>query len=86
MLPTLIRDSYKLLNKKYYEKGVLICQDCENGNKDEVKDEVKDKIKDEDDTEDEYGTCCLCGDYCNPMSQSCGRCARDLTMTAIGMK
>lgn len=33
-----------------------------------------------------YGICCICGDGCNPHSQSCGRCARDLTMFMIGMK
>jgi hypothetical protein len=38
------------------------------------------------DTTDEYGTCCFCGDYCNPCSQSCGRCAREITMQAIGWK
>ena len=32
----------------------------------------------------EEGTCCFCGDACNPMSQSCGYCARRLTMRAMG--
>ena len=27
----------------------------------------------------EYGECCFCGKECNPMSQSCGRCARKMT-------
>lgn len=27
---------------------------------------------------DEYSICCLCGDKCNPCSQSCGKCARRL--------
>jgi len=26
--------------------------------------------------EEEPGTCCFCGDYCNPCSQSCGSCNR----------
>ncbi len=25
---------------------------------------------------DKYGKCCFCGDYCNVLSQTCGRCAR----------
>lgn len=25
-----------------------------------------------------FGTCCFCGEGCNPCSQSCGRCARQL--------
>ena len=33
----------------------------------------------EDDEEEEqevYGTCCFCGDDCNPLSQACGACIR----------
>lgn len=30
--------------------------------------------------------CCYCNDECNPASQCCGRCARDMTMYSIGMK
>lgn len=32
------------------------------------------------------GICCFCGNECNQCSQSCGRCARDMTMAMIGMK
>ena len=29
---------------------------------------------------DEYSICCLCGEKCNPSSQSCGRCARSISL------
>ena len=29
------------------------------------------------------GKCCFCGGDCNPCSQACGRCARDLTYHCI---
>lgn len=29
----------------------------------------------------EEGTCCFCGNPCNPSSQSCGRCPRNLFFT-----
>ena len=32
------------------------------------------------------GICCYCDGECNPASQSCGMCARDVTMFMIGMK
>ena len=32
----------------------------------------------------DIGTCCFCGDECNPCSQSCGRCARSLTGFSLG--
>ena len=32
----------------------------------------------------EEGTCCFCGDECNPMSQACGYCMRRMTMRAMG--
>lgn len=32
------------------------------------------------------GICCYCGWECNPASQACGTCARDVTMFMIGMK
>lgn len=25
----------------------------------------------------EYGQCCFCNNFCNPSSQTCGRCARE---------
>lgn len=28
--------------------------------------------------DDGFGICCFCGEGCNPMSQSCGICARKL--------
>jgi hypothetical protein len=31
------------------------------------------------------GTCCYCGDECNPQSQQCGSCARGLSGAAIGL-
>jgi hypothetical protein len=31
------------------------------------------------------GSCCFCNEECNPCSQSCGRCARQMTGWAIGM-
>ena len=31
------------------------------------------------------GVCCFCGFECNPMSQSCGSCARGLSGAAIGL-
>jgi len=32
----------------------------------------------------ERGICCFCSEECNPMSQSCGRCARLLTGYSLG--
>jgi len=32
------------------------------------------------------GICCVCHGDCNPCSQACGRCARDMTMQALGWK
>jgi type IV secretory pathway VirB6-like protein len=32
---------------------------------------------------DEYGTCCFCGDKCNPASQSCGHCIRRVMTSFI---
>ena len=29
-------------------------------------------------TEEIYGTCYICGDYCNKHSQACGRCMRGM--------
>ncbi len=26
----------------------------------------------------DFGICCFCSDYCNPCSQSCGKCSRML--------
>lgn len=37
-----------------------------------------------DEFEYEIGKCCFCGDECNPDSQSCGSCARDMTMMSMG--
>jgi len=31
----------------------------------------------------EFGKCCFCGDDCNPLSQSCGRCARVVSWFGI---
>ena len=31
-----------------------------------------------------YGVCCFCQGGCNPCSQSCGKCARIMTMKALG--
>lgn len=31
------------------------------------------------------GNCCYCNEYCNPHSQSCGRCARGLSGIAVGL-
>ena len=33
---------------------------------------------------EEYGKCCFCNGPCNPQSQSCGSCARDVTGYALG--
>lgn len=33
----------------------------------------------------EEGICCFCGGECNPMSQSCGFCARGLSGIAVGI-
>lgn len=33
---------------------------------------------------EEYGTCCFCNEYCNPLSQSCGRCSRNITGFELG--
>jgi hypothetical protein len=41
----------------------------------------------EDSLEQEYGECCFCGDYCNPLSQSCGGCSRTVSMYGLqGLK
>lgn len=34
----------------------------------------------------EVGQCCFCGDECNPLSQSCGTCARSMTMYGFSSK
>lgn len=34
----------------------------------------------------EYGICCFCENQCNPHSQSCGKCARDITMIMMVWK
>lgn len=34
----------------------------------------------------EYGKCCFCKKKCNPLSQSCGKCAREMTMASFGRK
>lgn len=34
----------------------------------------------------DIGICCYCGDECNPLSQSCGACARGLSGRAFGFK
>jgi hypothetical protein len=31
------------------------------------------------------GKCCFCGDDCNPMSQSCGSCARGMSGAVLGL-
>ena len=33
----------------------------------------------------DIGICCFCGFECNPMSQSCGSCARGISGAAIGI-
>jgi hypothetical protein len=37
------------------------------------------------DNQEVVGTCCFCEGECNPMSQSCGVCARKMTGWSIGM-
>ena len=37
------------------------------------------------DKELEPGTCCFCDGECNPLSQSCGLCARGLSGAALGL-
>lgn len=37
------------------------------------------------DNQEEIGICCFCEGECNPMSQSCGSCARGLSGVAIGI-
>lgn len=34
---------------------------------------------------EEVGTCCFCQGECNPMSQSCGQCARGVSGIALGI-
>lgn len=34
--------------------------------------------------DDTWGSCCFCGDRCNPMSQSCGTCFRQIHTTRSG--
>ena len=64
-----------------------------NNNKDKkikLEDEKKIKVnKNEDDENDNFnyyteGICCFCGNECNPLSQSCGKCARIETMKMFG--
>lgn len=31
----------------------------------------------------DYGKCCFCNEECNIHSQSCGKCAREMTMTGF---
>jgi|SaaInlStandDraft_7_1057024.scaffolds.fasta_scaffold147958_1 hypothetical protein len=38
----------------------------------------------DDNSNHEYNKCCFCGCDCNPLSQSCGVCARQQTMRSIG--
>lgn len=33
---------------------------------------------------EDVGICYICKENCNPSSQTCGRCARNLTMDALG--
>jgi len=68
-------DDTEELSRCYYCNllGVLCkCEfqnPCEKCNKEvcECSDEVE-----------EHGTCCFCGEYCNPCAQSCGACIRNL--------
>lgn len=46
----------------------------------------KEEITESRESSPEYGECCFCGEPCNPCSQSCGRCAREITMESIGWK
>ena len=39
----------------------------------------------QDTSEIDIGTCCFCGNECNPCSQSCGSCARSLSGYTIGL-
>lgn len=41
---------------------------------------------DEDEEEEEKGVCCFCGFECNPASQSCGTCAREVSGYSIGIR
>jgi len=38
------------------------------------------------DYEYDIGICCYCNGECNPHSQACGECSRNVTMFSIGMK
>jgi len=45
---------------------------------------MTDFTDDKDEYFEEMGTCCFCGDYCNPCSQSCGSCSREKTGIMLG--
>ena len=34
----------------------------------------------------EVGICCFCAEKCNPFSQSCGKCARNMSIAASGWR
>lgn len=64
---------YDIINKQQHDQSISTIEI------DTVNDETNDI-----NNESEYGTCCFCGEYCNPCSQSCGRCARQMTMKMSG--
>jgi hypothetical protein len=43
------------------------------------------EIDDSSNVQEAVGTCCFCAGDCNPMSQSCGRCARNMTTWLFGI-
>ena len=46
---------------------------------------IEDPSSEEEDSDPQIeGVCCFCKGECNPASQSCGRCARNMTMNAMG--
>ena len=52
-------------------------QEGEEEDEEEGKEEGKEEDEEEDEEESQvWGTCCFCGDDCNPHSQACGSCMR----------
>ena len=68
------------------DNDYIECNSTQKRKNNIIDDDYNKKKKINTDEYDKYieGICCFCGNECNEMSQSCGKCARQHTMRMFG--
>lgn len=60
--------------KRRCKRNAIMFGKCMQHNKNTINKDSNKQIT------DDYAVCCFCGEHCNPCSQSCGICARIISL------